>query len=64
MTFDLLIIFKNKTQKIIKGVDTFGVLFNGETYWFKKNGYKSYCTKDGILFFGREFDWNEEEVKC
>lgn len=55
--FELLIVFKDNTKKIIKDVENFGVLFNGETYWFEKHGYKSYCPKEGILFFGRAFDW-------
>lgn len=55
--FDLLIIFRDSSRKVIKNVEGYGFLFQGTTYYYSKNGYTSYIPADAITFIGRNFDY-------
>lgn len=56
MTFNLLIIYKNKEKKVIPGVTRYGLNEYG-CFSFEKNGFRSFVPRDNVLFFGREFDY-------
>lgn len=61
LTYRLLIIYKDGTQKIIEHVNAYGIDKETDCFFFVKNGYRNFVPKDRVLFFGREFDWSEEE---
>ena len=62
MVFDLLVKYKNgkgdTIDKIISSVSGYGLSKETNLFYFEKNGYKGFLPKDNIIYFGREFDWN------
>lgn len=58
-TTTLLIIFRDGTEKSISGVLKYGKTENTGTYYFDKNGYRSFLEPDEIRYFGRKFDYAE-----
>lgn len=63
-TYELLIIFifNNDSVKTIKGVEKHGFDSDSNAYYFVKNGYVGFLPKENIKYFGRKFDWEENEV--
>lgn len=55
---DLLIMFSDGEQKIIKGVEKYEIGEDG-VFRFTKNGYVSFLPKQDIRYFGRKFDYDE-----
>jgi hypothetical protein len=60
MTSDILIVFAGLIQKTIVNVSGYGVNFEGRYFWFDKNGHKGFIPIEGVMFFGRKFDYMEE----
>lgn len=58
-SFTLLIIYRDGSRKSIPGVTDYFCDKNAGVFWFNKNGYKSFVPIDTVLYFGREFDYNE-----
>lgn len=62
MVFDLLIKYKdgngNVIDKIVSAVDDYCFSSELNMFYFEKNKYKSFMPCDNIIYFGREFDWN------
>lgn len=56
---DLLIIYTDCTRKTIIHVESYGC--NNDIFWFKKNGYTSFLPKENIVYFGREFDYENKD---
>ena len=56
---DLLIIYNDGTEKVIKRVTSY--FFDTEIGCFKysKNGYYSFIPYEAVRFLGREFDYRE-----
>lgn len=54
--FDLLIIFRDTSRKIIKNVSSYGC-YDGNLFYYTKNGYSSFMPVDAITFIGRNFDY-------
>lgn len=61
LTYRLLIIYEDGSQKIIEHVNTYGIDKDTDCFYFAKNGYRGFVPKDRVLFFGRDFDLSEEE---
>lgn len=65
-SYDLLIIYSDKTRKVVCGVTNYGVNKDGILFYFDKNGYRSFATISQVQFFGRLFDYgdydSEEEI--
>ena len=65
-SYDLLIIYSDKTRKVVCGVTNYGVTKDGTLFYFDKNGYRSFVTISQVRFFGRLFDYgdydSEEEL--
>ena len=62
-SFDLLIIYHNMDEKIIKHVNDYGVYDisdSVECFYYEKNGYRSFVPVNQVRFFGRLFDYEEE----
>ena len=59
-SFDLLIIYHNGNEKIIKHVNKYGVLDSTGCFYYEKNGFRSFIPVNRVLFFGRLFDYVEE----
>ena len=60
-SYDLLIIYSDKTRKVIHGVANYGVDKDGILFYFDKNGYRSFVPISQVRFFGRLFDYGNEE---
>jgi len=58
-TYDLLIIFKNDETKTISGVYNHEFESKSGIFSFVKNGHRSFVPVENIKFFGRKFDWEE-----
>ena len=58
--FDLLIIYHNMNEKIIKHVNDYGVSDSTGCFYYEKNGYRSFVPVNQVRFFGRLFDYEEE----
>lgn len=56
---DLLIIFKSGRAKVISDVSIYGIE-NGDMFYFIKNKYKSFIPVDGVIYFGRQFDFGDD----
>lgn len=59
VSFDLLIIFRDTSRKVIKNVTGYGYCFDGGhiSYYYSKNGYRSFMPEDAISFIGRNVDY-------
>ena len=60
-SYDLLIVYSDKTRKVIHGVTNYGVNKDSILFYFDKNGYRSFVTISQVRFFGRLFDYGNEE---
>lgn len=60
-SYDLLIIYSNKTRKVIHGVTNYGADKDSVLFYFIKNGYRSFIPVSQVRFFGRLFDYGNEE---
>ena len=60
-SYDLLIIYSDKTRKVIHGVVNYGVNKDGILFYFDKNGERSFAPVSQVRFFGRLFDYGNEE---
>ena len=61
VTYDLLIIYSDKTRKIVHGVTEYGTDEDNVLLYFKKNGYRSFVPINQVQFFGRLFDYDDGE---
>ena len=59
-SFDLLIIYHNMDEKIIKHVNDYGVLDSVGCFYYEKNGYRTFVPINQVRIFGRLFDYEEE----
>lgn len=59
MTFELLIVYKSGENKVVPGVTDYGINSEG-CFYFMKNGYCSFITKENVIYFGRRFDYEED----
>ena len=59
--YDLLIIYSDKTRKVIHGVENYGADKDSTLFYFIKNGYRSFIPVSQVRFFGRLFDYGNEE---
>lgn len=59
-SFDLLIIYNNRDEKIIKHVNDYGVSDSAGRFYYEKNGFRSFIPVNRVLFFGKLFDYEEE----
>lgn len=57
MTFDLLIIFEDGTEKVIESVTSYGIHESTRCFYYVKSNYKSFFPAENIRFFGRYFDY-------
>lgn len=57
-TYDLLIIYSDRTRKVIHNVDTYGVDRDNILFYYIKNGYRSFVPIAQVRFFGRMFDYD------
>lgn len=60
-SYDLLIIYSDKTIKVIHGVENYGTAKDSTLFYFIKNGYRSFIPVSQVRFFGRLFDYGDEE---
>lgn len=60
-TYDLLILFKNGSRKVIVSVSDYGICDDKGVFHYVKNGYRSFVPIDSVIFFGRAFDFEEEK---
>lgn len=58
--YDVLIIFRDGTEKIVKGVTNYDVEEDAKCFVFMKNNYRSFVPIDEVRFFGRRFDYENE----
>ena len=56
-SYDLLVIFKDGSKKIVSRVEESRVDNANDLFKFKKNGYWGFIPKENVRFFGRLFDW-------
>ena len=59
-TFDLLIIFTNRPDQIIRGVSGYGWHNSAETFYFTRSNAKCFVPKENVLYFGPLKDWRSE----
>lgn len=57
-TYDLLIIYSDRTRKVIHNVDTYDVDRDNILFYYIKNGYRSFVPITQVRFFGRMFDYD------
>ena len=57
-SYDLLIIYSDKTRKVVCGVTEYGTDEDNVLLYFKKNGYRSFVPITQVRFFGRMFDYD------
>ena len=60
-SYDLLIIYSDKTRKVIHGVTNYGADKDNVVFYFIKNDYRSFVPVSQVRFFGRLFDYGNEE---
>lgn len=60
-SYDLLIIYSDKTRKVIHSVEDYGADKDNVLFYFIKNGYRSFVPVSQVRFFGRLFDYGDEE---
>lgn len=60
-SYDLLIIYSDKTIKVIHGVENYGADKDSTLFYFIKNGYRSFIPVSQVRFFGRLFDYGNVE---
>lgn len=60
-TYDLLIIYSDRTRKVIHNVDTYDVDRDNILFYYIKNGYRSFVPITQVRFFGRLSDYGNEE---
>lgn len=61
VSYDLLIVYVDQTTKVIYGVTEHGTDEENVLFYFKKNGYRSFVPINQVRFFGRQFDYDNEE---
>jgi hypothetical protein len=59
-TYDLLIVFKDRPQQVIKGVESYGWNGTSSTFEFIRNGNQCFVPKDNVLYFGSLKEWRSE----
>lgn len=59
--YDLLIIFVVGEDKVIHGVTDYSYNKDSGLFVFVKNGYRSFVPVNNVKFFGRKFDWEEND---
>lgn len=60
-SYDLLIVYSDKTRKVIHGVTNYGTDKDSVLFYFIKNDYRSFAPVSQVRFFGRLFDYGNEE---
>lgn len=60
MTYDLLIIYADGTQKIVKGVSGYKVNQETGCFVYTKNDYNAFLPIESVRFMGKWLDYNEE----
>lgn len=55
--FDLLIIYWDGREKVIKNVECYKYDEGSELFAYEKNGYRAFLPKDMIRFIGRKSDY-------
>lgn len=60
MIYDLLIIYRDGEEKVVHGVEDYGINSCNQ-YYFIKNYHRSFVPADVIKFFGRAFDYEYKE---
>lgn len=58
--FDLLIIYRDGSEKVVKNVFDFGVSEKWDCFYYEKNNHRGFIPFDAVRFFGREFDYRED----
>ena len=58
-SYDLLIIYSDKSKKIIHGVTNYGADKDNVLFYFIKNEYRSFVPVSQVRFFGRLFDYGD-----
>ena len=58
MEFDLLIIFSDGTEHLVKNVSDYEFIFKTQCFTYTKNGYKAYLPMNQVKFLGRAFDFH------
>lgn len=58
--FDLLIIYVTGDRKVVKNVSSYGHQTEGKMFYYDKNSHRSFIPVDSVMFFGREFDYDED----
>lgn len=61
VSYDLLIVYVDQNTKVIHGVTEYGTDADNVLFYFKKNGYLSFIPINQVRFFGRQFDYDNEE---
>ena len=56
-TYDLLIIYKDGKEKVVKNVENYRVKAETGCFEYEKNNYRSFVPIKSVRFFGREFDY-------
>lgn len=56
-SYNLLIIYATGDRKVVKNISGYGHQQEGKIFYYVKNGYRSFVPIDGVVFFGREFDY-------
>lgn len=56
MKFNILIKFKDGTEKIITDATEYGANNDNGCFYVIKNGYRQFIPKENVLYIGREFD--------
>lgn len=56
--YDLLIIYKDGKEKIVKNVSNYTYTVEGNVFRYEKNGYRSFIPANAVRFLGRAFDYN------
>ena len=63
MVFDLLIIYKDRTETVIKSVKAYGINEPTRCFYYEKNGFKSFFPVENVRFIGRYFDYKGESYE-
>lgn len=59
-TYNLLIVYTDKTEKVIESVNEFSLLPEFGMFRFTKNGHYGFIPAETVRYFGREFDYRNE----
>ena len=58
--YDVLIIFRDGTEKVVESVKDYDVVEEAKCFAFTKNNYRGFVPMDEVRFFGRRFDYENE----